>query len=260
MQTITGFQVAFYSSVGTKCVINPICSSGPLCNTSDSACCPDYCIPDTLCATILLPGGKSCAGTFTLQYNLATLHWESSVTDWCGCGSGFTFPIFTLYCEPKFPSGIEWKFLFNGNSPQLVTAHSVVCGPLYMQADVNMGCGVAYDGVTVYISECGDINFTTCCPSVGLPHTLYAHVTGAGLSNGVYPLTFIGGTNWSGLSGTCLLSLFCDPATAWTFHISGLGNIVATSVDCSPLQLVFTGVDFSSCGGTSGGTVTILTS
>lgn len=109
---------------------------------------------------------------------------------------------------------------------------------------------------------------TTCCPLDPVPTTVTATVTGGGLCNGSYPITYSSGTgNWSysGIFGTChpalstsiVLNCSGSPA-AWTLNtVAAITNYTPTSLVCNPLEIIFTNVDLTACGGTANATITI---
>lgn len=106
-----------------------------------------------------------------------------------------------------------------------------------------------------------------CCPNA-LPTTLYATLSGSGF-DGTYALTWNTTTlawEYAGSIGSCVpgsgqaytLNLACAAAPKFFWYVSANPTIYqAAPSSCSPLNVVFTGVDFSACGGSSNASVTV---
>ena len=109
---------------------------------------------------------------------------------------------------------------------------------------------------------CGTVP-TGCCPNA-IPNGLHATVTGGGVCNGSYALTYNGVNAWdyTGPVGTCArqsgFTMVCQGNNTWGFSFaSGGGVYTPASLQCTPLVIVFSGVDLTNCGGTNSATVTV---
>jgi hypothetical protein len=112
---------------------------------------------------------------------------------------------------------------------------------------------------------CGVV--TPCSEPHPISENLHFTVTGSGACDGSYPARYAGFESWNytgGTLGSCTateaaMSLVCGGAT-WGFSTAtSFTTYTPASVSYSPLSIVFTGVDFSGCGGATGATVTVTT-
>lgn len=119
---------------------------------------------------------------------------------------------------------------------------------------------------------CGETVLTGCCADP-ISTTLTATVTNGGIFNGSYTLTYtnVGAARWENVVtewGTCTLlveyglRLSCQPGAPddyWQLDVQGEtgGEFPPASLDCDPLEIVFTGVNMTACGGEANATVTI---
>lgn len=119
---------------------------------------------------------------------------------------------------------------------------------------------------TVTIPACDqEVIETDCCDPV--PTKLCVILTDSGATDGNYDF------EWSPIDevwwnvdaiGTCAagtISIACDPTEVNLFILTVDGAEYASSADseCNPIYAVFTGVLFTACGGSAGGTVTVTT-
>jgi len=101
----------------------------------------------------------------------------------------------------------------------------------------------------------------TCCPTVLLPLTVIITVTGGGAVNGSYNFNYQSG-QWWGTIGSCsgLGNMFtlCGFGSVWTFQVISTAYVYDLALStCVPFHIVWTGVNFGPCGGSSGATVTL---
>lgn len=108
---------------------------------------------------------------------------------------------------------------------------------------------------------CGIV--TTCCPG-GANKTLTVTVSGGGICDGGYTITYdpsiTASPTWTGSSavGTCPtgpLEFTCAFGN-WVLTI-GVAAVTASAVSCDPFVIVFTAVDLTHCGGGASATVTV---
>ena len=101
---------------------------------------------------------------------------------------------------------------------------------------------------------------TPCCPGVVIPTTLYAVVTGGGVFNGTYTLTYSSDDHkWHyGNPLACCIIFNCAGAGPLWGLSTGAGSVFNnTSAVCSPLQVVFVATSPGPCTSTNGYTVTV---
>ena len=107
---------------------------------------------------------------------------------------------------------------------------------------------------------------TGCCP-LPVPMTLHFSVTGGGICNGSYAITYDplvpAGWIFVGPFGNCTSLrtevLRCNANGSW--HVTTpatLGGDVFLFT-CTPLAITLIGQDMTPCGGTAGATVTVTT-
>ena len=114
-----------------------------------------------------------------------------------------------------------------------------------------------------------------CCPSLSIPATLHATISGSGGLDGTYALTWRGEdptdpeNAWTCRQnlGSCVstpgdpdtLNFLCTITPAWELAVRGPFIYGPTHVSCDPFEVVFEGVNLSACGGGADCTVTVTT-